>query len=410
MIISDRVDWIFANSYIKRNYSISGNNPNLLDALTIFLYGVIKIAQLYFLQKKHYFSNQKIPNHLLVQSASPHMHLNYFRYFNKDKDNSKYIKIECFNKYQFTGIAKLSLLKIYREFYLAFREILPILEDAKKILNREDLTMEIMSSLPVFSYFTCLLRELKRSNSKLKLFSGGAPLISSAAILVNIETYYLAHGFINKPVQRDELNPKPDKYFLAYPEYNYIYTYSKEEKEYLELFEIRSLIKPYFFKKLTNFNRKIIIFLNYTDDNMHQEKLEDLIDIFYQGKYEVIIKIHPTYIGNFDKKLWYKDQIRFENSPHLSANDFIQQERPEFACGWVSTTLCEALNLGVIPICMSKEEDTLLGEVIYPLKKRSIMWDTERELINSYINNKTYGVDLIIKKLNSKNILSPTLF
>ena len=59
---------------------------------------------------------------------------------------------------------------------------------------------------------------------------------------------------------------------------------------------------------------------------------------------------------------------------------------------------------------MSKEEDTLLGEVIYPLKKRSIMWDTERELINSYINNKTYGVDSIIKKLNSKNLLSPTLF
>ena len=400
MIISDRVDWIFANSYIRRNYSISRNNPNLLDALTIFLYGVIKIAQLYFLQKKHYSSNQKIPNHLLVESASPHMHLNYFRHFNKDKDNSKYIKIECFNKYQFTGIAKLSLLKIYREFYLAFREILPILEDAKKILNREDLTMEIMSSLPVFSYFTCLLKELKRSNSKLKLFSGGAPLISSAAILVNIETYYLAHGLINKPIPRKELHPKPNEYFLVYPEYTYIYTYSKEEKNYLESFGISSLIIPYTYKKLKNLERKVIIFLNSTDANMDKEVLEDLIEIFYQNHYEVVIKIHPTYSGNIYKNIERKNQIRFENSSKSSGESFIRQEHPKFACSWISTTLCEALNLGVIPICMSDKQDILFDEILYPLKKKSIMWNDEKELIIDYLKKKSPAKDPILKKLN----------
>lgn len=401
MIISKRIDWLFANSYIKKNSIISKNNPSFAYAVTIFIYGVIKIAQLYFLQTKHRFSDNQIPNHVVIESAAPHMHLNYFRYFNTGEADSGHLIVECFNKYQFTGIAKLSLISIYKEFYITFKEILPVLGDLQRILNREGIIKEVMTSLPVFSYFVCLLKVLKENNSSLKLFSGGAPLISSAAILVKIDTYYLAHGLINKPVQRDELNPKSNDYFLAYPDYKYIYTYSEEEKKYLELFGVSSLIKFYPSKKLTNLQKKVVIFLNYTDDNMDQGTLEDLINIFHKNNYEVVIKIHPSYMGNFDKTLPSKDKIRFEDSPELSANSFIQQEQPEFACGWISTTLCEALSLGVIPICLSDEGDKLFDEVLYPLKKKSIMWHAEKKLINSFMENQSYELDAIIEKLDS---------
>jgi len=402
VIISKRIDWIFANSYIRKNFSIPKSNPSMTYAVIIFVYGIIKITQLYILQTKQCFTNEEIPNHIVIESAAPHMHLNYFRYFNQEEAHSDYLIIECFNKYQFTGIAKSSLPNIYKEFYITFKEILPILGDIKKILNRDGVIKEIMASLPVFSYFICLFKVLKRNNPDLKLFSGGAPLISSAAILVDIETYYLTHGFINKPIQRDELNPNSNNYFLAYPEYNYIYTYSKEEKKYLELFGICSLIKPYPYKKLKNLQRKIIIFLNYTDDNMDQETLENLICIFHENNYEIVIKMHPTYLGNFNKILTCREKVRFENSPKSSAYSFIQEERPEFACGWISTTLCEALNLGVIPICLSDKEDQLFNEVLYPLRKKSIMWHAEKELLNGFMENESYGVDTIIERLDSK--------
>ena len=102
MIISKRIDWLFANSYIKKNSIISKNNPSFAYAVTIFIYGAIKIAQLYFLQTKHRFSDNQIPNHVVIESATPHMHLNYFRYFNTGEADSGHLIVECFNKYQFT--------------------------------------------------------------------------------------------------------------------------------------------------------------------------------------------------------------------------------------------------------------------------------------------------------------------
>ena len=402
MIVSKRIDWIFANSYIRKSALISKSNPHFAYAVIIFIYGAIKITQLYFLQTKHRFRNNRIPDHIVVESAAPHMHLNYFRYFNnRGQDDVGHLIVECFNKSQFTGIAKLSLISVFKEFYLTFKEVLPFLADLQKVLSRNGVIKEVMTSLPVFSYFVCLLKALKENNSNIKLFSGGAPLISSAAILLNIETYYLAHGFVNKPVQRDELTPESNDYFLAYPDYKYIYTYSEEEKKYLELFGISSLIKTYPCKKLAHLQRKVIIFLNYTDDNMDQNTLEDLIDISHRNDYEVIIKIHPTYMGNFDKSLPSREKVRFEDSPELSANSFIQKERPEFACGWISTTLCEALSLGVIPICLSDEGDQLFDEVLYPLKKKSIMWHAEKELIKSVMENKSYELGVIRERLAS---------
>jgi len=403
VIVSKRIDWIFANSYLKKNFSIPNSKTGYLLSVVIFLYGIIKITQVYLLQDKNQNKHKRIPDHIVIESAAPHMHLNYFRYFNTQKRNTEYLKIECFNKKQYSCILRLSYISIFKEFCITLKEIAPIIGGLSAKLKKKGFIKEVASSLPVFAYFVCLLRAMKKNNSNLKLFSGGAPLISSAAILLDIETYYLTHGFINKPTQRDKLNPKSSNYLLVYPNYTYIYTYSKEEGEYLKLFGICSSIRNFPYKKLINFQRKVIIFLNYTDDNMDQKILEDLIHIFHQNYYEVIIKIHPTYMGNFDKNLAFRDLVRFENSPDSSADSFIRKEQPEFACGWISTTLCEALNLGVIPICLSNKDDPLFDEILYPLKKKSLMWHDDKEIIKNFIENKNQNIHSIVKKLDLKN-------
>jgi len=395
VIVSKRIDWIFANSYLKKDFFISKNYIGYFYGLIIFFYGILKITQIYILQNKSQSKTKKIPNDIVIESAAPHMHLNYFRHFNNQASNSNYLKIECFNKNQYSSILRLPYISILNEFFITLKEVYPIIGALKSTLNRKGVIREVITSLPVFAYFVCLLRALQEINSNLKLFSGGAPLISSAAILLNIETYYLTHGFINKPIEREMIDPSPQDYLMIYPEYSYIYTYSLEEKAYLTNFGIKSSIKQYPYKKLENLKDKIIIFLNYTDFNMDKEALEELIDVFYEYEYEIVIKIHPTYMGNFDSTLRNIEKIRFEDCPEHSAQSFMQIEMPKFACGWISTTLCEASNMGILPICLSNAEDELFNEVLYPLKKKSLLWHNEKDLILKCIENDDFIQNII---------------
>jgi hypothetical protein len=402
MIVSKRVDWILANSYVKKNLCALGRKTNYLYSLLIFAYGVARICHLYLLQIKHKHRSYVTEDHLVVESAAPHMHLNYFRNFNKEEDSSNYILIKCFDKFQYTSILKVPLLSILREFYITFKEIYPIIEDLKLILNRNNVIKEVMISLPVFSYFVSLFIALKKNNPNLKLFSGGAPLISSAAILVGIETYYLSHGLINKPIQRENISLNPQDYFLVYPQYDHIFTYSKEEKEYLKSFGNNSSFYQYPYKRLVDLKKKIVIFFHAVDAMMSKRKLENIISLFNANNYEVIIKIHPSNIGSLYKQISDTHKIRVENKKELSASEFLKIEKPEFACGWLSATICEALYLGIVPICLNDEDESFFDELVYPLKRKSFLWDSEQQFISSNIREKDFDSTQLINLLNDR--------
>ena len=107
MRISQRTVWIFSNSYILRENSFFLNKPKFLfEGPIIFIFGFFRIMQLYFLQKSKERNIANIPNHIVVKSAAPHMHMNYFKLFNPNDDYSKYIYIECFDKNNFTQLRR----------------------------------------------------------------------------------------------------------------------------------------------------------------------------------------------------------------------------------------------------------------------------------------------------------------
>ncbi|MDB4210248.1 hypothetical protein N9774_00960 [Gammaproteobacteria bacterium] len=384
MQISERIIWIFSQSYIPRkNSCIDRQSKILFFSPIIFVFGIVRIIQLYLIQKS---TIKKIPDHLVVRGAAPHMHKNYFRLFNENIDFSKFIYIDCFNKHQFTKIKKVGFWSIYKEFYLTYKELIPVIAKLKKEEGRHSIAYEAMRTLPIFSYFTCLLQELKKENAQIKLFSGGADLISSSAILSKIETYWLAHGLVDPAtLNGKQIKPDPSKYNIVLPKFNFIYLFSNDEVMYYRDHGISSKLCLYPYEKLNKLHKKIIIFLNDEDSNMNYKHLSELISLFIKHQYEIILKFHPSYKGDFKKEFLNDRNIKIINDQDATALKLMFGEKPRFVAGWLSTTLCEAHLHGITPICLAKPVDSKYE--IHQFNKRSIHWSESKKLLDESLAN-----------------------
>ena len=388
MQISERIIWIFSQTYVPQiNSFIDRKSRILFFSPIIFIFGVFRIVQLYLIQKP---TIKGAPDHIVVRTAAPHMHKNYFRIFNENMDSSKFIYIDCFNKHQFTKIKKLSCWSIYREFYLTYKELMPAIARLKKEEGRHSIAYEAMTALPIFSYFTCLLQELKKENAQIKLFSGGADLISSAAILSKIETYMLSHGLFHSPTLMSGklIKPDPSKYNILLPKFNFIYLYSNDEVMFYKDHGISSKLCLYPYKKLNRLHKKIIIFTNPEDHQMNYHDLSELINLFKKYSYEIIVKFHPLYKGSFEKEFLKDRNIKIINDGDATALKLMLEEKPSFVAGWHSTTLCEAHLLGIAPICIEQPTADSKYQFVYQFHKKSINWlESKKRLDESLANN-----------------------
>jgi len=388
MRISQRTVWIFSKSYILRENSFFLNKPKFLfEGPIIFIFGFFRIVQLYFLQKSKEHNITNIPNHIVVKSAAPHMHMNYFKLFNPNDDDSKYIYIECFDKSKFTQLRKLHFWDIFFEFYLAFKEMIPVLSKLKAEQGKKNLIKQAMVSLPIFAYFTCLFRDLKNENSNIKIFSGGVHLISASAITAEIPAYWLSHGLLEQAkLNETDIEPNPSKYFIAFPEYEYIYLFSKDEQNYLIEHNVSSCIKLYNFVKIEDLKNKILIFLIDFNHLMDVQALKVTIDFFQKNNYEVVLKFHPSYKGELHLEFLDKKNIRIDESLRASASELMRIEKPKFVASWASTTLCEALRQGIAPICLCSNGEEKFEP--YPYRKRSIWWHEEQDMLVKLLDDK----------------------
>ena len=70
-----------------------------------------------------------------------------------------------------------------------------------------------------------------------------------------------------------------------------------------------------------------------------------------------------------------------------TGSDIIRNLKPSFVIGWGSTSLCESLNMGVIPISLSKKSE-IRPDSIYPIVKRTLSWHDEKKQIISAVNQQ----------------------
>jgi len=360
---------------------------NTLSVRYVFFKGFLQTVYLYLLQYKiSGIQKKRIPEDIVLETLRAYHHHNYFRIFNKRKEK-KYLLIKCFVKKDFTKILSIPFSKIYSHFLKNFNELEIFLSSRVSKELKEKIIKNSSKSIAIYSYFSALLENMKEINPSIKIFHGGAHLFSLAAISLKIPTYYLAHGLINTPNK------------LNLPRYYSIYVYAEEEAKELSIISPKSNINIYPFEKIKSHNNSVICFLDY-DGLMKEDELintKKAIELFISFDYEIYLKGHPATSGKLASKL-AKDFGAKILTKELKAEELLIKERPKFIISSAfSTVICEALNMGIIPIITcdyhSKESGGLydLGlekkDFLFNFEKRSIFWTKEVELIKNLLKN-----------------------
>ena len=129
--------------------------------------------------------------------------------------------------------------------------------------------------------------------------------------------------------------------------------------------------------------------------------VSELVDLFRVEHYKIYIKPHPLDKAPEKlKKEYGLSQYNWEtllNLPQVEyineasdATFLINKRKPRFIVGWGSTSICEALNMGVIPISLSIDQDAF-----YPLKKRSLQWPLKKNIVKDLIfGNLSYQSEI----------------
>ena len=82
-------------------------------------------------------------------------------------------------------------------------------------------------------------------------------------------------------------------------------------------------------------------------------------------------------------------QVEYINEDS-EATFLINKRKPRFIVGWGSTSICEALNMGVIPINLSIDQ-----VAFYPLRKRSLLWPLKKNIVKDLIfGNLSYQSEI----------------
>ena len=133
---------------------------------------------------------------------------------------------------------------------------------------------------------------------------------------------------------------------------------------------------------------------------MDKQVLKMVIELFQKNGFQIIIKFHPSYIGSLHQEFMDNKNIIINKSFSASASELMHQEKPKFVASWASTTLCEALQLGIAPICLcnNREEE----EVIFPFRQKTIWWQEDQEKLSKFISDTDENsLNKFIEKINA---------
>jgi len=393
-IVNKRNKWLFSSVEVSR-YLVNRNDSLLipsgniwyssLTAYPSYIYNFLKLV--YFLVKQLFSdktSFQKKSAHVLISTGEGYDLKNYNKYLLDS--NVEVIHMEAFNTSQ-----KINFNIV--ELQLVFSLFLENLQEARSILKLKlppDLRKKIVDhSLPelaTYTYLCAFFSAIKEQIPNVKIFHSGAVLLASAATRVGIETVYLYHGLAEK-ISR-----------VSYPFYNHIYVYASEEKSYFENLSPNSNVCLYPVQELSQLEKRLVIFPSKYDIEGLEKNISELLAPFLKKDYKIFVKKHPTYTGSSVDKIASKYNLEIIDL-EKDASEIMSYLKPSFTAGWKSTTLCESLRHGIVPIELSDAATGVLPTnsrirpygigtglwieemEIFPSKRRSFSWEEEKERI-----------------------------
>ena len=395
-IVNKRNKWLFSSLEISR-YLVKSDNSVLIprgnvwhlaiQAYPGYIYNLLKLT--YFLAKQLFSfrktSFHKKSTHILLSTGSGYDLKNYSKFFRES--NVEVIQLEAFNINQFTNFNIVKIKTLIAFFVENLQEVSKILRLKLPQDLRDKIVNQSFRNLASYTYFCAFLFVIKKELPKVKIFHSGAYLLSVAATRVGIETFYLLHGLAGKVSK------------VSFPFFDHIYVYSSEDKIYFENVSPKSNVCLYPLKELSNLEKRVIIFLRQSDFMMSEVDLSELLSHFSKKDFKIFFKKHPAYQGSLAEKLAKKHNVEIIDL-EKDGSGIILNYRPSFTVSWMSTSLCESLNHGVIPISLASQEEPkyAIGHINpemdmsmtwidkyawtpYPIKKRSLSWRDEKARI-----------------------------
>ena len=124
---------------------------------------------------------------------------------------------------------------------------------------------------------------------------------------------------------------------------------------------------------------------------MDKEEINHITEIaklFKHRGYEILARRHPVQKGPITESLCQSLEIKFCDES-IETYKLLSIERPEFTVSFLSTSICQSLNVGLIPICVSETEENRydIQESLYPFKRRSFFWNEESREIKHLLEN-----------------------
>lgn len=386
---ADHLKWIFFSltPEAKKLPNSQGSQPKLI---IIFLKSFIRISGIYLLQFLSFFKSKQIINEsIILGSQAPHHHLNVFRFLKLNP--AQITLINSLDKLSFTSFNFIGIIELYKELIKNFFEAKKFIVDDNTIYNKEKLAQNLLISLSSFTYFSLLFYKIKKNHPNVTIYTGGAELASLAAIKHGLKTNYVTHGLTGARGTSDGSLSKFIETEVSserYPAYSSIFVYSEFEKEHLQRQLPNSSIHTYQFPILKELSKTVILFLDQTEEFYDEPTFIEIIKFFESNNLTVIGKEHPTNQSKFPKKFCNDNNIALLGKDAGTGYEVLLKQRPMFTIGWPSTSLCESLNLGVIPICITDDHPFFKFENFYPFQSKTLSWNKDALEIESLLTDQ----------------------
>jgi hypothetical protein len=77
--------------------------------------------------------------------------------------------------------------------------------------------------------------------------------------------------------------------------------------------------------------------------------------------------------------------------------DFLRTLRPRILATWHSTTLFDALTLGVVPVTLS-EDDAFADNFVFPFREAALRWPQDIERVETVLRDATARRDFLARR------------
>jgi len=398
----ENIKWIFFSLPKHAKKLTTANSIEIKTKLIgVLIYGLVNLNIIIFYQFISLLTKKKkINKYIILGSQAPHHHQNIFRFLKFNPEDATLIN--AYDKKSITSIKYISLISLFRELINNFIDAKEFVENHNYSYEPIDLMYRIKISLASYSYFNLLFEQIKARHQNIKVYSGGAELASLSAINSSLKTNYISHGLLGLKAPADgnlsdfiEVKISDNNF----PDYSIIYVYSDFEKNYLAPKLKKSKIISYPFKPLQDLNKLIILFFEITDEFFDEKKFSEIVQFFKKHGFEVFGKEHPANSNKFPEKFCINNNIALIKGSK-TAYEIINEMRPMFTLGWPSTSLCESLNLGVIPICIPDDHPFFKFKNFYPFQSKTLSWNKDAQKIEHLISKKS-EYNLCLEKLKS---------